>query len=111
VTERVLAADPDTRDAILERIEEIWTDERGHISFNRTHMGAGELAQTRVILPVAARRLSRAFPELAVLGAYPTEVLSELPLLLDPKHLPASVRQQSFIARCDGRRAAPSSTP
>jgi len=98
VTQRVLAGDPETRDAILERIEEICTDERGHISFNRMHMGAGELAQTRVILPVAARILSRAFPELAVLGAYPVNVLSDLPLLCDPKHLPASVRQQSFIA-------------
>ena len=62
------------------------------------HMGAGELAQTRVILPVAARILSRAFPELAVLGAYPVDVLSELALLSDTKHLPASVRQRSFIA-------------
>ena len=98
VTERVLAGDPETRDAILERIEEICIDERGHISFNRMHMGAGELAQTRVILPVAARILSRAFPELAVLGAYPRDVLAELPLLFDTKRLPASVRQQSFIA-------------
>jgi hypothetical protein len=98
VTERVLAGDPETRDAILERIVEICTDERGHISFNRMQMGAAELAQTRVLLPVAARILSRAFPELAVLGAYPTDVLSELPLLMDSRCLPECVRLRAFVA-------------
>ena len=98
VTRRVLAGDPETRDAILERLEEICIDERGHISFNRLHMGAGELAQTRLILPLAARMLSRAFPELAVLDAYPVDVLSELVLLEDPRRLPDSVRRQAFVA-------------
>jgi hypothetical protein len=98
VTEKVLASDPETRDALLERIAEICTDERGHISFNRMQMGAAELAQTRLLLPVAARILSRAFRELAMLGAFPTDVLSELPLLTDPRHLPESVRRQSFVA-------------
>ena len=98
VTRRVLASDAETRDALLERIEEICTDERGHISFNRMHMGAAELAQTRIILPVAARVLARAFPELVALGAYPVDVLAELPLLVEPRHLPDSVRLQSFIA-------------
>jgi hypothetical protein len=98
VTEKVLASDPETRDAILERIAEICTDERGHISYNRMHMGAADMAQTRLLLPMAARVLSTAFPEMVALGAYPINVLQDLPLLTDPKHLPESVRRQSFVA-------------
>jgi hypothetical protein len=98
VTEKVLASDPETRDAFLERIEEICTDERGHISYNRMHMGAADMAQTRLLLPLAARVLSTVFPELVALGAYPTNVLQDLPLLTDPKRLPECVRRQSFVA-------------
>lgn len=98
VTERVLSGDPETRDALLERIAEICTDEIGHISFNRMHMGAAELAQTRLLLPLAARLLSGTFRELTVLGAYPANVLEELVLLTNPRHLPDSVRRRAFVA-------------
>lgn len=98
VTQKVLDGDPETRDALLERLEEICIDERGHISFNRMHMGAAGLAQTRLLLPLAARYLSRAFPELAALGAYPDDILADLHLLTDPRALPESVQRQSFIA-------------
>jgi hypothetical protein len=42
--------------------------------------------------------LSTVFPELVALGAYPTNVLQDLPLLTDPKQLPECVRRQSFVA-------------
>ena len=97
VTQRVLANDPETRDSVLERVLEICADECGHIAYNRMHMGPAELAQTRFILPTTARIMATVFPELVALGAYPLDVMRELPLL-EPKHLPESVRRQAFIA-------------
>jgi hypothetical protein len=98
VTERVLEHDPETRDAILERIMEICVDERGHISYNRLHMGPADLAQARLILPLTARIMSTVFSEMVALGAYPTEIMRELPLITESKHLPAEVNRQSFVA-------------
>jgi hypothetical protein len=96
VAERVLENHPETRDAILERLVEICSDELGHISYNRMHMGAADLAQTRLILPMTARIMASVFRELVLLGAYPLDVMQELPRL-DPKRLPCDVRQQSFV--------------
>jgi hypothetical protein len=97
-TERVLEHDPETRDAILERIMEICVDERGHITYNRLHMGPADLAETRMILPWTARIMSGLFPEFVALGAYPMNIVRELPLITDPRHLPAEVQRQSFLA-------------
>ncbi len=95
---RVLRHDPETRDAIEQRLLEIATDERGHITYNRLHCGTAELAQTRLILPITARIMATTFPEVVALGAFPAEVLSELPLLTDPRRLPEPVRRQAFVA-------------
>jgi hypothetical protein len=97
VAQRVLKGDPETRDSVTERLVEISTDECGHISFNRMHMGPADLAQTRLILPVTARIMATVFPEMVAIGAYPVDVLQELPRL-DPKRLPECVRQQAFVA-------------
>lgn len=96
--ERVLKNDPETRDAILERVMEICVDERGHISYNRLHMSTADLAQTRLILPATARIMSTVFSEMVAIGAYPSNVLQDLELLADPRRLPAEVRKQWFVA-------------
>lgn len=98
VARNVLAHDPQTRDAIEERLIEITTDERGHISYNRMLASPLELAQTRLILPLVARVLAFTIPEVVALGAFPSDILSELPLLNDLKRLPESVRRNSFVA-------------
>lgn len=98
VTRRVLKHDPETRDALEQRLLEICTDERGHITFNRMHSGPAVLAQARLILPLLARSMEGILPEVVALGAFPHNVLQELPLLSDTKRLPASVWRQSFIA-------------
>ncbi|HKP62849.1 MAG TPA: hypothetical protein VJV78_39210 [Polyangiales bacterium] len=98
VTRRVLKHDAETRDAIEERLVEICTDERGHISYNRMLSGSAALAQTRLILPLVSRGLANVLPEVVALGAYPTDLWRELPLLADPKRLPEVVRRQSFVA-------------
>jgi hypothetical protein len=60
-------------------------------------MGPADLAQTRLILPVTARIMSTVFPELVALGAFPFDVMQELPLL-DPKNLPECISKQAFVA-------------
>jgi hypothetical protein len=97
VTQRVLKHDPETRDAVTERVVEICTDECGHISYNRMHMSPAELAQTRLILPMTARIMSTVFPEIVALGAFPVDVMQELPLL-NPKNLPECVARNAFVA-------------
>ena len=98
VAQRVLKDDSEIRDAVEERLLEICTDERGHISYNRLHMGPADLAQTRFILPVTARTMATVFPEVVALGAFPLDVLQELPLIADPMRLPERVRRESFVA-------------
>ncbi len=98
VARRVLAHAPEIRDSIEERLLEIYTDERGHISYNRLHSGSLELAQARLILPMTARTIATVFPEVVALGAFPVNVLDELPLIADPKLVPERVRRESFVA-------------
>lgn len=98
VTERVLADDPETRDAFLERLTEICIDERGHISYNRLQMGSFELAQTRIILPMTARILRSVLPETVALGAYPDDIMQALPLLTDPRLQRSDLDRRSFVA-------------
>jgi hypothetical protein len=96
--QRVLEHDPETRDAVEERLLEIATDECGHISYNRMSMGPVELAQTRMLLPITARMLAATFPEIVALDAFPTNVLEELSLFADPRRLPERVRRDAFLA-------------
>jgi hypothetical protein len=96
--QRVLKHDPETRDAIEERLLEIATDEFGHISYNRMSMGPVELAQARLLLPITARMLARTFPEIVALDAFPINVLEELSLFADPRRLPERVRSDAFLA-------------
>jgi hypothetical protein len=94
----VLKDAPEVRDAIEERLIEICTDEHGHVSYNRLLSNAIELAETRLLLPLTARALSSALPELCMLGAFPRNVLQDLALLTDPKKLPEAVRRNAFMA-------------
>lgn len=97
VTREVLAHAPEVRDSVEERLLEICTDERGHISYNQLQMGPAALAQTRLILPIVARTMATAFPELVALGAFPPDVLADLARVSDPKRMPEAVRRQAFI--------------
>lgn len=99
IAPRVLKHSPETRDAIEERLVEICTDEHGHISFNRMHASVADLAQTRLILPITARIMgATVFQEIAALGAFPSNVMEELPKLTDPQLIPEPVRHQVFLA-------------
>jgi len=98
VVPRVLKHVPELRDSIEERIVEICTDEHGHISYNRMHAGAADLAELRLILPLTARIMSTVFQEMVALGAYPVDVMQGLPLLANPKLIPELVRREAFLA-------------
>jgi len=99
IAPRVLKHSPETRDAIEERLVEICTDEHGHISFNRLHASPADLAETRLILPLTARIMgATVFQEIAALGAFPTNVMDDLPLLTDPRLMPEAVRRHAYLA-------------
>lgn len=98
VVPRVLKHAPEIRDSIEERIVEICTDEHGHISFNRLHAGPADFAELRLILPLTTRIMMSVFPEMVALGAYPVDIMQELPRLADPKQIPLPVRREAFLA-------------
>jgi hypothetical protein len=94
----VLKGAPEVRDAVEERLVEICVDERGHVSYNRMQMGPAALAETRMLLPVVARSLVLALPEVVATGAFPTRLWEDLPLAADPKRMPSVIREQCFVA-------------
>jgi hypothetical protein len=93
----VLKDAPVVRDAIEERLIEILIDEIGHVSFQRLSMGRTGLAVTRALLPIVARGLSRAVPEVAALGAFPRAPVDGITALFD-RGLPETVRRSAFLA-------------
>jgi hypothetical protein len=46
---------------------------------------------------MTARIMATVFPEIVAVGAYPLDVMQELPLL-DPRNLPEPVRHNAFVA-------------
>lgn len=98
IVPRVLKHAPEIRDAIVDRVTEICTDEHGHISYNRLHAGPADFAELRMILPLTARIMRSVFPEMVALGAYPLDIMQDLKLLADPKLIPGPVRRDAFLA-------------
>jgi hypothetical protein len=84
---------PELRDAIEERIIEVLIDEVGHVSFNRFSLGAMGLAQARILLPIMARGLGGALPELKVLDAMP----SDPGAVIQTMNLPEAVMKRAFL--------------
>lgn len=93
----VLKHAPVVRDAVEERLIEILIDEIGHVSFQRLSMGRGGLVLTRALLPIVARGLSRAIPEVRALGAMPRAPVAAITELV-PRGLPETVRRNAFFA-------------
>jgi len=94
----VLRHDAELRDSVEERLCEIITDEIGHMSFNRQCMGAVGIAQARMLLPLVARGLSRAFPELTALGTMSSASEGEVLGLASGERLPEQVVRDAFLS-------------
>jgi hypothetical protein len=94
----ILRHDAELRDAVEERLCEIMTDEIGHVSFNRSCMGAAGIAQSRMLLPMVARGLSGTFPDLVALGAMSSAPGDEVAALVSGGRLPEHVVRSAFIA-------------
>jgi hypothetical protein len=95
---KTLSHDPEMRDAVEERISEVLVDEMGHVSYNRTLMGAAGFAQARVILPVIAATMSSTIPELKALGAMPSDTGDQLARLVSGRLIPEHVTKTAFIS-------------
>jgi hypothetical protein len=93
----VLKSAPAVRDAVEDRLIEILIDEIGHVSFQRLSMGRTGLALTRAILPIVARGLAGAVPEVRALGAIPHAPVEAITSLAR-RGLPETVRRNAFLA-------------
>lgn len=93
----VLKHAPSVRDAIEERLIEILIDEIGHVSFQRLSMGRAGLALTKALLPIVARGLSSAIPEVRALGAIPQAPVEAITALAR-RGPPETVRRNAFFA-------------
>jgi hypothetical protein len=93
----ILKDAPSVRDAVEERLIEILIDEIGHVSFQRLSMGRAGLALTRAVLPIVARGLSSAVPEVRALGALPRAPVEAFTALAR-RGLPETVRRNAFLA-------------
>lgn len=93
----LLKGAPEVRDAVEERLIEILIDELGHVSYQRLSMGRTGLAMTRALLPIVARGLSRAVPEVGALGALPRAPVDSI-AALGYRGLPETVRNHAFLA-------------
>lgn len=98
INRAILKDSPETRDAIEERLIEVCIDEIGHVSYNRMITSAFDKAWVRMMLPFAVKSMARAVPEIDELGAFPHNIMQELPLLYDRRRLPEAVHRQSFLA-------------
>ena len=96
-TGRVFRADPILRDAIEERLMDVLIDEIGHVSYNRLCLGAAGLAQARLLLPIVARGLANAVPEIGLLGAAERSASADS-FAASVRRFPAAVRDSAFFA-------------
>ncbi len=94
----ILRHDPELRDAVEERLSEIITDELGHMTFNRSCLGAAGIAQARMLLPIVATGLSGTFPDLNALGTMSSASDEDVASLVSGRRLPEQVARSAFIA-------------
>jgi hypothetical protein len=93
---RVLAHQPELRDALEERVTEVLIDEIGHMSLNRLLAGTGTFAALRAMLPALAIATRGQLREAEALGVLPIS-LRDMGAF-DVSALPAEVRRRAFVA-------------
>lgn len=94
-TRRTLAHRPELRDALEERVMAVFTDELGHLSYNRLRLGRWGMAAVRAMLPGMLKGFRNHLPELDLLSGGPMTP-AELELSFDD--MPAAARNRAFIA-------------
>lgn len=92
---KILADQPDVRDAVEERIFNVMIDEIGHVTFNRHASGPLGVAFARALYPVVTHAFSigREYEELC---AYVDDLVPAR--AFDFGHLPEEVRSRGFFA-------------
>jgi hypothetical protein len=83
---------------VEERLCEIITDELGHMSFNRSCVGAAGMATARTLLPIIANGLSGTAPELKVLGTVLSASDEDVASIATGRRLPEQVVKSAFIS-------------
>ncbi len=63
-TRKTMAHQPELRDAMEERVMEVYTDEVGHLTYNRLRLGPGGMAAVKMMLPPLMFGFRNSLPEL-----------------------------------------------
>jgi hypothetical protein len=95
-TRETLREHPELRDAMEERLLQVFTDEIGHMSFNRLKVGRLGMAAARAMLPLLVAGFRNTLPELDRVSGGPMTLRDLEALSVDD--LPESARRQAFIA-------------
>lgn len=92
---RILAHDPELRDAIEERVMDVLIDEIGHISFNRILLSPAGMRHAKLILRPLSMGLMRVAPELGALGLEMT--YDDASFVTTCSAMPEQVRKAAFV--------------
>lgn len=95
-TRTTLREHPEVRDALEERVMEVFTDELGHVSYNRMIVGKWGMAMVDRLLPLIAYGFKESNPELDRLIGGP--VTAEEIAAVRFKDAPEQARRAAFLA-------------
>ena len=95
-TRRVLRHQPELRDAMEERVMEVFTDEVGHLSYNRLRLGASGMAAVKLMLPALLTGFKGTLPELDLLCGGPMTAADVAGVSFED--MPQAARDRAFVA-------------
>jgi hypothetical protein len=95
-TRTTMAAHPELRDALEERVLQVCTDEVGHVSFNRLMVGPFGMAVARALFPLLVAGFRHTTPELDRLCGGPLTVRDLAGLSFTD--VPEEARRNAFVA-------------
>jgi hypothetical protein len=95
-TRTTLRDHPELRDAMEERVMEVYTDEVGHLTYNRLRLGAAGMAAVKMMLPPLLAGFRNTLPELDRLCGGPLTVADVSNFRFED--IPEPARTRGFLA-------------
>jgi hypothetical protein len=95
-TRTTMGAHPELRDALEERVMEVYTDEVGHLTYNRLRLGPAGMAAVKMMLPPLMAGFRNSLPELDRLCGGPMTVAEVVNFRFED--IPEPARTRGFVA-------------
>jgi hypothetical protein len=95
-TRTVMAPYPELRDAMEERVMEVYTDEVGHLTYNRLRLGPAGMAAVKMMIPPLMAGFRNTLPELDLLCGGPMTVAEVSGFRFED--VPEPARARGFVA-------------